>query len=128
MLTPKQEKFVRNLVSGMSQREAYRNSYNVKKMKPTSMDKKASALFARVDIRGRYDELVKKANEKAEIKAEDILLELKAIALQTEQTLLTSKMGNFTLRIQKTCQKIKRKQYLVLKKQKTVSKSMFTIN
>ena len=39
MLTPKQEKFVRNLVSGMSQREAYRNSYNVKKMKPTSMDK-----------------------------------------------------------------------------------------
>lgn len=80
MLTPKQEKFVRNLVSGMSQREAYRNSYNVEKMKPESMDKKASALFSRVDIRSRYNELINKANEKVEIKAEDILRELKAIA------------------------------------------------
>lgn len=80
MLTPKQEKFVRNLVSGMSQREAYRNSYNAKNMKPESMDKKASALFSRVDIRSRYNELIEKANEKVEIKADDILRELKAIA------------------------------------------------
>ena len=83
VLTPKQEKFVRNLVSGMSQREAYRNSYNAENMKPESMDKKASALFSRVDIRSRYNDLIAKANEKVEIKAEDILRELKAIAFSS---------------------------------------------
>ena len=33
MLTIKQEKFVQNLINGMSQREAYKNSYNASKMK-----------------------------------------------------------------------------------------------
>lgn len=93
MLTPKQEKFVRNLVSGMSQREAYRNSYNVKKMKPESMDKKASALFSRVDIRSRYTELINEANKKVEITAEDILRELKAIAFSNGTDYVDIKNG-----------------------------------
>ena len=33
MLTPKQEKFVQNLIKGMSQREAYKKSYDTKNMK-----------------------------------------------------------------------------------------------
>lgn len=80
MLTPKQEKFVRNLVSGMSQYNAYCNSYNAKNMKRSTIDRKATALFGKDTIRARYNELINKANEKVEIKAEDILRELKAIA------------------------------------------------
>ena len=80
MLTPKQEKFVRNLVSGMSQRDAYINSYNTSNMKDKSIYEKASKLMAQDNIRSRYNELIEKANEKVEIRAEDILRELKAIA------------------------------------------------
>lgn len=80
MLTPKQEKFVRNLVNGMSQYDAYCNSYNAKKMKRSTIDTKASQLISRDKIRTRYDELIEKANKKVEIKAEDILRELKSIA------------------------------------------------
>ena len=38
MLTVKQEKFVQNIIKGMSQREAYKNSYNATKMKDNSAD------------------------------------------------------------------------------------------
>lgn len=57
MLTPKQEKFVQNLVKGMSQREAYKNSYNATKMTDQSIDTKAYLLFKKVEVRSRYDEL-----------------------------------------------------------------------
>ena len=63
MLTPKREKFVQNLVKGMSQREAYKNSFNAKNMKDTTIDKKASELFKKEEIRGRYDELVKRLED-----------------------------------------------------------------
>lgn len=42
----KQEKFVQNLVKGMSQREAYKSSYNASNMKDTTIDSNASRLFA----------------------------------------------------------------------------------
>lgn len=80
MLTPKQEKFVRNLVSGMSQYDAYCKSYNAKNMKRATIDNKAYKLFSKDEIRARYNELISRANEKVELKAEDILKELKAIA------------------------------------------------
>lgn len=80
MLTPKQEKFVRNLVSGMSQYDAYCKSYNAKNMKRATIDNKAYKLFSKDEIRARYNELINIANEKVELKAEDILKELKAIA------------------------------------------------
>lgn len=80
MLTPKQEKFVRNLVSGMNQYEAYCKSYNAKNMKRATIDNKAYKLFSKDEIRARYNELISRANEKVELKAEDILKELKAIA------------------------------------------------
>ena len=65
MLTPKQEKYVQNLIKGMSQREAYKKSYNAKNMQNDTIDKKASALLKQEKIRSRYDELVKKAEDKA---------------------------------------------------------------
>lgn len=63
MLTPKREKFVQNLVKGMSQREAYKNSFNARNMKDATIDKKASELFKKEEIRGRYDELVKRLED-----------------------------------------------------------------
>lgn len=71
MLTPKQEKFVQNLVKGMSQREAYKNSYNANKMKDDTIDKKASELFKKGEIRGRYDELVKRLEDTAIMDAKE---------------------------------------------------------
>ena len=80
MLTPKQEKYIRNLVSGMSQYEAYCNSYDAKNMKRSTIDRRASELFCKSELRARYDELIAEANENVKIKAEDILRELKSIA------------------------------------------------
>ena len=65
MLTPKQEKFVQNLIKGMSQREAYKNSYDASKMKDKTIDDKASLLFKKDEIRARYEELIKKADDEA---------------------------------------------------------------
>lgn len=57
MLTAKQEKFVRNLVQGMSQREAYKNSYNAENMSDKVIDNEASLLFNSPEISVRYKEL-----------------------------------------------------------------------
>ena len=65
MLTPKQEKYVQNLIKGMSQREAYKKSYNAQNMQNDTIDKKASALLKQGKIRSRYDELIKKTEDKA---------------------------------------------------------------
>lgn len=66
MLTLKQEKYVQNLVKGMSQREAYKKSYNASNMKDKTIDDKASLLFKKEEIRARYDELVNKIRDKTE--------------------------------------------------------------
>lgn len=57
MLTPKQEKFVRNLIQGMSQREAYKNSYDASNMTDKSIDEEACRLFNDSKISSRYKEL-----------------------------------------------------------------------
>lgn len=57
MLTAKQEKFVRNLINGMSQREAYKNSYNAENMSDKVIDNEASKLFNSREISMRYKEL-----------------------------------------------------------------------
>jgi len=57
MLTAKQEKFVRNLIQGMSQREAYKNSYNAENMSDKVIDNEASKLFNSHEISMRYKEL-----------------------------------------------------------------------
>lgn len=57
MLTAKQEKFVRNLVQGMSQREAYKNSYDAENMTDKTIDEEACRLFNDCKINARYREL-----------------------------------------------------------------------
>ena len=65
-LTPKQEKFVLNVVNGMSQRQAYLAAYpKSKKWKDKTIDNKASELFNKKEVLGRYHELLKKAEDEA---------------------------------------------------------------
>ena len=66
MLTPKQEKYVQNLVKGMSQRDAYRNAFpSSVKWKDNVVDSKASTLYKTGKIMERYEELIKRAQDKA---------------------------------------------------------------
>ena len=69
MLTPKREKYVQNLVSGMSQREAYKNAYNASKMKNETIDNNAYNLFKNSEVRARYEELIKKTEDEAVMSA-----------------------------------------------------------
>ena len=70
-LTLKQEKFVQNLIKGMSQREAYKNSYDAKKMKDETIDTRACELFKNSKIKARYEELLKRLEDKAIMSAEE---------------------------------------------------------
>lgn len=76
MLTAKQEKFVRNLIEGMSQREAYKNSYNASKMADKTIDEKACLLFADEKIRARFKELQEELADKSIMTAKERLLYL----------------------------------------------------
>lgn len=73
LLTPKQEKFVRNLVKGMSQREAYKNSYDAENMTDKTIDEKACILFADDKIRARYNELIERATTASVMTAQERL-------------------------------------------------------
>ena len=64
MLNAKQEKFVQNLIKGMSQREAYKDAYNAK-YKDEAIDSKACVLFNTEKVQERYNELLDKAADKA---------------------------------------------------------------
>lgn len=62
-LTPKQEKFVQALISGKSQRAAYKEAYNTANMKDETIDSKACLVLKNDKVRARYDEL--RAEEEA---------------------------------------------------------------
>lgn len=57
MLTAKQEKYVNNLIAGMSQREAYRAAFDPKTASDETVDNKASKLLKKDKVRARYEEL-----------------------------------------------------------------------
>lgn len=57
-LTPKRERFCLEIVKGKSQSDAYRVAFKPKKMKPKSVNQKASHLMAEVNIRARVQELL----------------------------------------------------------------------
>ena len=78
VLTAKREKFVRGLVAGLSQRQAYYEAYpNSKKWKPETVDNKASKLFKENEILARYNELMEEHKNKALWTREEAVNELK---------------------------------------------------
>ena len=92
-LTPKQEKFVQALISGMSQREAYKEAYNAANMKDATIDNKASLLFAKGEIRKRYEELVNENKQKALYTLEDSINDLIWIKEKAKEDILNPKKG-----------------------------------
>ena len=65
-LTQRQEAYVRGLVSGLSQRKAYRAAYDCPHASDSTVDPKACRLFARADVRARYDALVTEVAREAQ--------------------------------------------------------------
>ena len=70
-LTPKQERFIQNIVSGMSQRQAYKEAYNVENMSDEAIDVEACRLFNDSKISLRYKELMGKLEDKAIMTAKE---------------------------------------------------------
>jgi hypothetical protein len=57
MLTPKQETFVQKIIEGMSQADAYRSSYDTKRMSDNAIYREASLLVANPKVAQRLEEL-----------------------------------------------------------------------
>lgn len=85
MLTAKQEKFVRNLIQGMSQREAYKNSYDAKNMSDKVIDNEASKLFNSREISMRYKELQESLDKHTIMTAQERLEYLTGIIQGTQK-------------------------------------------
>lgn len=57
MLTAKQEQFVQNIISGMSQADAYRSAYNAKGMSDNAIYREASLLMSHPKVSQRMAQL-----------------------------------------------------------------------
>lgn len=91
MLTAKQEKFVRELIKGKSQRVAYRAAYpKSKTWKDATVDKRASEMFKKGEIQGRYNELQKKANDKTTYD----VAEIRKLIIETELAILNADVAD----------------------------------
>lgn len=64
-LTPKQELFVQGIISGLSQRQAYRQAYKAEKMRDKTVDERASKLLKEYKVSTRYRELLKEFSNMA---------------------------------------------------------------
>ena len=69
-LNIKQEKFIQNIVNGMSQRQAYKDAYNAK-YSDKDIDSKASNLFNSAKVQTRYKELLKKLEDESIMSAKE---------------------------------------------------------
>lgn len=85
MLTAKQEKFVRNLIQGMSQREAYKNSYDADNMTDKTIDEEACRLFNDSKISARYQELIERAATASVMTAQERLEFLTEIIMDIQR-------------------------------------------
>lgn len=64
-LTPKQEKFVQGVVSGMTASESYRNAYSTKNMKDSSVWTESSKLMSSPKVSQRVKQGLKRKSEYA---------------------------------------------------------------
>lgn len=90
-LTPKQEKYVQGLFSGLSQREAYKQAYDCAKMKDATIDKRASEIAQKGEIRGRLKELQENLAMRNTVSVEWVLNNLKEVVercMQAEPVLI----------------------------------------
>lgn len=83
-LTQRREKYIRELIKGKSQREAYKAAFLCGKQSDKTIDEKACRLLKIPAVRARYDELRGKVESKAEeaavMSAVEVLKEIESIA------------------------------------------------
>jgi phage terminase small subunit len=79
MLTPKQESFCLAYIETGNASEAYRRSYDCKKMKPESINRKAKELFDNGKIAARVEELRAPVRQRAQITLEQHLTDLQRL-------------------------------------------------
>ena len=70
MLNAKQEKFIQNIVKGMSQRQAYKDAYKVT-YADKDIDNNASKLFNKTEVQARYKELMQQLEDKTIMSAKE---------------------------------------------------------
>ena len=75
-LTQRQEKFVRALIAGKSQRQAYKEAYNATKMKDETIDTRACELLKNSKVKARYDQLLEEHKNKALYTREEMVNDL----------------------------------------------------
>lgn len=85
MLTSKQEKFIRNIVKGLSQIEAYKDAYNAKGMSDNAISREASLLMKNPKISQRHKELGAKTLGESIMTAQERLEFLSKIVREEEK-------------------------------------------
>lgn len=70
MLNVQQERFIQNIVKGMSQREAYKEAYNAT-YDNNAIDVNASKLFNEAKVQLRYKELLQELEDKSIMSAKE---------------------------------------------------------
>ena len=79
----KHEKYVQNLVNGMSQRQAYKDAFQVD-YDNDAIDSNASTLFRQTKVRQRYNELIKELEDIAIMSAKERMVYLTNLLLDNE--------------------------------------------
>lgn len=97
-LTPKQEAFCLTYIETGNASQAYRQAYDAGRMKPETINKRASELLTKGDIAGRISELRAAHVERHEITVDairDLLLEDRKFAreMETPAAAVTATMG-----------------------------------
>lgn len=86
MLTPKQEKFVQNIVKGMSQVDAYKDAYSAERMSDNAIYREASLLMKNPKIAQRHKELGADTEKSTIMTAQERLEWLSDIIRSDEET------------------------------------------
>ena len=92
-LTQRQEKFVRALIAGKSQRQAYKEAYNAAKMKDETIDTRACELLKNSKVKARYDELLEEHKNKALYTREEMVNDLIWIKEKAKEDIKDPKKG-----------------------------------
>lgn len=86
-LTPKQERFIQNIVSGMSQRQAYKDAYDAENMTDETIDVRACELFNSSKIKVRYQDLISKLEDETIMTAIEKRRMLREMAMNKENSI-----------------------------------------
>lgn len=86
MLTPRQELFVRKIIEGMSQADAYRAAYSTKRMSDKTIHEAASRLMADSKVFARVQELRDKVTNESIMSAQKRLEWLTGVIQDAEES------------------------------------------